>query len=173
MLSREDRKTITKAGCLVLAIPVFLASCISSAIESANRQVQHPNTSMQSAEALGEPTPWSSGSLASATPKSIPKESTPAASTPAKLAPKANPISFSASEASSCSSVGCTEVMVKSSVKCKSIEIQVEIYDENDEWIDSYGEVFAGLSAGKTKRYLFQSDEYESWQVEVVDVVCL
>ncbi len=105
---------------------------------------------------------------------------TPGAATTAK--PKGSPsktakpyvpaLVYNTVATSSCSDVGCLTVAVHANQACKTITVSADVYDDNDEWIDTVEQIFRGMAKGSNRKFTLTDSEYEDWQLELSDVLC-
>lgn len=169
-LERHEKGTLKKAGCLVLVLFLLLVSCIKQTIDATFAPDTAPTVSESSA---WSPLPSSEQSPA------VGASVTPTASASAKPAVTRKPpkpalplVDFDVVATASCPDVGCLTVAVHANVTCKTITVSADVYDENDEWIDTVEQSFRGLAKGSTRKFTLTDGDYEDWQFELSDVLC-
>ena len=164
-LDWQEKRTLKKGGCMIIVLFLVLVGCMRQAID-----------------ATFAPDPTETASETPYLPPLPPDAELPAVTaSPSPVAPKATKkppkaslpqVVFDVVATTSCPVVGCLTVAVHANVACKSVTVSADVYDENDEWIDSIEQSFRGLAKGSTRRFTLTDSEYEDWQLELSDVLC-
>lgn len=169
---KSMRKTFVISVILLIVAVSALVSWVGGLLNAnLERLAPNPNQSLSAGV-----TSSASPSAASDAPKPKRASATPSSSAPTEgLSTKPLPaaLTFEQLINPNCKVGGCIQVQVNAATKCRALEVQIDVYDENDDWIDSYSETVGGIRAGQVKQFELTSDEYEDWQLDVVDVVCL
>ena len=175
LLTPEQKSALKKLGCLTIVVLATVWSCTMQLIKDVIGVDQETSISASSGAAdfaspdalLNEPTETplaTETATASATPAKKPSA--------APKKPALAPIVFNVVNTASCSATGCLTVAVHANVACKTITVSADVYDDNDEWIDTVEQSFRGLANGKSRQFTLTDDEYEDWQLELSDVLC-
>ena len=166
-LPPEGKRTLNRAGCLVIVLLLVLVSCVSQAVNDVINPTPEPTVSSApmwpDAPVATESPSVAPGAVAPAKPKASPTK-------PAK--PYVPALVYNTVSTASCSDVGCLTVAVHANQTCKTITVSADVYDENDEWIDTVEQSFRGMAKGSNRKFTLTDSEYEDWQLELSDVLC-
>jgi Na+-transporting methylmalonyl-CoA/oxaloacetate decarboxylase gamma subunit len=166
-LPPEGKRTLNRAGCLVLILLISLVSCVGQAVNEVINPTPEPTESSAPMWPDAPPVTESPSSIPGAVSSAKPKTS------PTKSAkPYVPALVYNTVSTASCSDVGCLTVAVQANQTCKTITVSADVYDENDEWIDTVEQSFRGMAKGSNRKFTLTDSEYEDWQLELSDVLC-
>lgn len=169
LLTSEQKSAIKKLGCLTIVILATVWGCTMQLIQDISG-VEKETSSSANTPSTDFASPDELLSNPAATPSSVVTPTKTPSATAKK--PAIAPIVFNVVNSPSCSSTGCLTVAVHANVACKTVTVSADVYDDNDEWIDTVEQSFSALAKGKSRQFTLTEDEYEDWQLELSDVLC-